>query len=111
MFSWWNESVSRIRPGTKTVRGATVPDWDNATAKTIYHCHVQPSGTSLSQDGRILGISDSLNLYMPSSADVQEGDRISYGGETYTVMGVPRNWVSPAGNVTHKQVTLERWSG
>lgn len=111
MFSWWNESVSRIRPGTKTVRGATVPDWDNAKAKTIYHCHVQPSGTSLSQDGRILGISDSLNLYMPSSADVQEGDRVSYGGGTYTVMGVPRNWVSPAGNVTHKQVTLERWSG
>lgn len=111
--SWFRQSVKRIRPGTKTVRGATVPDWDPqaVTKKTISGCSVQPSSTTLSQDGRILGISESFTLYMPADADVLEGDRIEYGNDTYVVSGVPRPWVSATGALDNKQVTIERWEG
>mgnify|MGYP007102092108 CR=1 FL=1 len=109
-LSFFNESVIRIRPGTKTERGSTLFDWTNASTATIGGCSVQPSSTSLSQDGRVLGISDIFTLYMPYNADVIEGDRVQFEGETYTVIGVPKTWKSPTGRVSNKQVQLERWS-
>lgn len=109
--SWFSQSVTRVRPGTKTSRGSAVPDWDNATSATIAGCSVQPSTTMLSQDGRVLGLQESFNLYMPADADVIEGDRIEYGGNSYVVSGIPRPWISPTGGLSNKQVTLERWTG
>lgn len=109
--SWFRQSVRRIRPGVKTVRGASVPDWDDTESETITGCSVQPSGTTLSQDGRILGISESFTLYLPPGSDVKEGDRIVYGSDTYVVSGVPRPWVSPTGALDNMQVTIERWAG
>ena len=107
--SWFNQTVTRIRPGEKTSRGSVVPVWDNTDELTISGCSVQPSSTTLSQDGRVLGISDSWTLYMPDGTDVQEGDRIRYGGSDYVVMGVPRPWVSPTGGLSNMQVSIERW--
>lgn len=109
--SWFRQTVTRVRPGVKESRGSTIPDWDKASKAMIEGCSMQPSSTSLSQDGRVLGISDSFTLYMPANADVLEGDRIEYEGNTYTVMGVPRPWISPTGNLNNKQVSLERWDG
>ena len=111
--SWFKQTVVRIRPGAKTERGSVVPDWsDNAVSTAEIHgCSVQPSTTSLSQDGRVLGIDESYTLYMPPNADVQEGDRIAYRGETYAVIGVPKPWYSPTGGLDNKQVMLERWEG
>lgn len=110
--SWFSQTVVRLRPsGTTTSRGSTVPDWSNPSRLTIPGCSVQPSSTSLSQDGRVLGISESFTLYMPPDADVMEGDRIESDGKTYTVIGVPRPWTSPTGRVSNKQVNLERWAG
>ena len=109
--SWFRQTVTRIRPGEKESRGSTIPDWDSATSMTISGCSVQPSGTTLTQDGRILGISESFTLYMPANADVKEGDRIQYGEDTYVVNGVPRPWVSPTGGLNNLQVTIERWEG
>ena len=109
--SWFRQNVKRIRPGTKTSRGSTIPDWDNVEAIVISGCSVQPSSTSLSQDGRVLGISDSFNVYMPTDADVREGDHIEYDGETYLVTSVPRKWISPTGGLSNKQITMERWDG
>lgn len=109
--SWFRQSVTRIRPGVKTSRGSEIPDWNNVTAVVISGCSVQPSTTSLSQDGRVLGIEDSFNLYMPPTADVREGDKIVYEGEEYIVAGVPRPWVSPTGGLSNVQVTIERWKG
>lgn len=108
--SFATQSVTRIRPGTKTSRGSTMPDWDNATSATISGCSVQPATTSLSQDGRVLGILDGMTCYLPEGSDVQEGDRIQYGGETYTIDGAPRVWPT-AGNLAHIQINLRRWSG
>lgn len=108
--SFATQSVTRIRPGTKTSRGSTMPDWDNVTSATISGCSVQPATTSLSQDGRVLGILDGMTCYLPEGSDVQDGDRIQYGGETYTIDGAPRVWPT-AGNLAHIQINLRRWSG
>lgn len=104
------QSVTRLRPGVKTVRGSDLPDWDNATSLTISGCSVQPGGTELSQDGRVLGVMDGMICYLPPGSDVLEGDRIVYDGETYTIDGAPRKWVG-AFNLSHVQIRLRRWSG
>ena len=109
--SWFRQSVTRIRPGSRVSRGSTVPDWDNTETEVINGCSVQPSTTELSQDGRVLGIEESFTLYMPPDADVRQGDRIEYRGETFTVIGVPRPWFSPTGGLDNSQVKVERWSG
>lgn len=110
LISFWTQTITRIRPGTKTLRGSTVFDWDNTTSKTITGCSVQPTGTSLSQDGRVLGVQDGLTVYAPADADVQAGDRIVYGGKTYTITGDILNWPG-AGRLAHIQINLARWSG
>lgn len=111
MLSFFTESITRKRAGTKTVRGTSVPDWSKTTDITISGCTIQPASTSLSQDGRILGISEGLTAYLPVNADVIAGDRIVYGGNTYTINGEPKIWTSPTGNLSNMQLQLERWSG
>lgn len=105
------QTIIRIRPGVKTLRGSDVPDWNNVTRMTIKGCSVQPASTSLSQDGRVLALSDGLTAYLPPSADVKSGDRIEYAGEIYTINGAPRVWPSASGGLDHIQLNLERWSG
>lgn len=109
--SWFSQSVTRLRAKTRTVRGATVPDWSDPDSKEITGCSVQPSSTSLSQDGRVLGIAESFTIYMQPDADIQEGDRIVYEGNTYIVSGMTRPWSSPTGALSNKQATIERWEG
>lgn len=109
--TWFRQTVTRLRATTRTVRGATVPDWSHPNSKDIEGCSVQPSSTSLSQDGRILGIAESFTVYMPPDADVKEGDRIVYEGNTYVVSGMTRPWVSATGALDNKQATIERWEG
>ena len=111
LLSFFRQTVTRIRPGVKTLRGSDVPDWDNATTLDIPECSVQPAGTSLSQDGRILGTSDGMTAYLPADADVQSGDRIQYENKVYTIMGDPRVWPSASGSLDHIELNLERWSG
>lgn len=109
--SFYRHSVTRIRPATTTSRGSTIPDWSTATSKTISGCHLQPASTSLSMDGRVLGISDGYTCYMPAGADVQAGDRIVYNGNTYTINGDIREWPSASGGLDHIELHLMRWSG
>ena len=109
--SWANDTVTRIRPGTIERRGSTEPDWSNATELEISGCSMQPGSTTLSMDGRVLGISDGYTCYMPPGSDVMEGDKIRFGGNDYQIKGAPRAWISPTGMVSSIQVPLERWSG
>ena len=109
--SFFRQSVTRIRPGVRVLRGSEVPDWNEATYVVIPGCSVQPAGTSLSQDGRVLGTTDGMTAYLPAGADVESGDRIVYAGEIYTINGVPRVWPSATGGLDHIQLSLERWSG
>lgn len=109
-ISFWTQSITRLRPGTKTVRGSVVPDWANVSRLTIEGCSVQPASTSLSQDGRIEGVMDGLTVYAPEDADVLAGDRIEYGGNVYTINGDPLIWPA-AGRLSHMQFNLQRWRG
>ena len=109
--SWAADTVTRIRPGSIDRRGSTEPDWTNTTETEITGCSVQPLSTSLSQDGRIQGITDGYTCYFPPGADVKTGDRIKYNGNVYTIMGEPHLWQSPTGKVNSLQAQLQRWSG
>lgn len=111
--SWAEEEVTRIRPGTKESRGSIVPDWseDKVSKKTISGCSVQPASTTLSQDGRVLAISEGLTCFFPPGTDVAAGDKIRYDGEDYQIIGKPKKWTSPTGRVSNIQAQLERWSG
>ena len=109
--TWAADTVTRIRPGTKEQRGSVVPDWENAEEAQIAGCSIQPGATTLSQDGRVLAISDGFTGYFPPGADVKAGDKIRHGGKDYQVIGEPRAWNSPTGRVSSLQAQLERWSG
>lgn len=110
--SWCRQSVTVVRPGTKTSRGSTIPDWEHPVKETaIGGCSVQPASTSLSEDGRVLGITDGLTAYLPNGSDVLAGDHIIYDGETYEINGEPRIWVSATGGRDHVLLNLRRFSG
>lgn len=108
--SFCNDEVIRIRPGTKEERGSTIPDWSKADRLVIEGCSVQPATTSLSQDGRVLGISEGLTAYLPEDSDVQAGDRIEYNGNVYTITGEPKVWNAPR-NLSNMQLNLMLWRG
>ena len=71
---------------------------------------MQPASTSLSQDGRVLGLLDEYTLFLPPDADVMAGDRISYNGQIYEIDGDVR--IQPAAlRLEHKEIKLRRHSG
>ena len=107
-----SQEVTRIRPGTRELRGSTLPDWseDKVSTLTIKGCSVQPASTSLTQDGRVLGISEGWTAYLPEGSDVQAGDRIVFGGDTYEINGEPKTWTG-AFTRSHIQLNLIRWGG
>lgn len=111
LLSFYRQTVTRVRPGTKVERGSSIPDWEHADSLEIPGCSMQPASTSLSQDGRVLGISDGFTCFMPADADVQAGDRIVFKGKTYTIQGDPRDWPSATGRLDHIQLNLVRWTG
>ena len=108
--SFCKQEITRIRPGTKGSRGSTIPDWSKATELVIKGCSVQPATTSLSQDGRVLGIAEGWTAYLPEGSDVKAGDRIRFEGEIYTINGEPKKWTA-AGRLSHIQLNLMRWQG
>ena len=111
MISWWNDTISRKRPGTKTERGSVIPDWSTASELVIGGCHVQPASTSLTQDGRIEGLFEGMTLYAPATADIKAGDHVLFNGNEYAINGEVKNWPSPTGQLAHLVINLVRWSG
>ena len=109
--SWAKDTVTRLRASIITQRGSEILDWSNPDTLEITGCSMQPSGTSLTQDGRVQGTTDGFTCYLPPGSDVLPGDRIAYGGKTYTINGEPRPWASPTGLVSNIQLQLERWYG
>lgn len=106
------QTITRIRPGTKTERGSEVPDWSPGAVSVleIPGCSVQPVATSLSLDGRVLGVSESFTAYIPENSDVKAGDHIEFDGDTFEINGEPKNWPGVF-NLSHMQLNLVRWEG
>ena len=72
---------------------------------------VQPSGGSIDQDGRVLGITDTYNVYANTDADVHAGDRVIFDNNTYDVDREPGVWQSPTGRVSSKQFSMTLHKG
>lgn len=111
LLSFFNKTITRVRPGTLTERGTEYPDWDNADKLDIPNCCITWKDTTLSTDGRVLGIGETRTLFAPLDADIQEGDRIKYGSKVYEIDGEPRDWESPTGAIDHYEITLKRYEG
>lgn len=109
--SFCRDTVTRIRPGTKDSRGTTIPDWDNATTVEIKGCSMQPASTTLSQDGRVLGITDTYTLFAPPTADIEAGDHIEFHNKVYEIDGDVRIQPSATGRLDHLNITLKRYHG
>lgn len=108
--SFCQDEIVRVRPGTKTSRGSSIPDWSKTDRLTITGCSVQPAATSLSQDGRVLGISEGFTAYIPEGSDVKAGDHIEFNGDTFAINGEPKKWRG-ALRCSHIQLNLVRWEG
>ncbi len=109
--SWCRDAVTVRRAPSATVGARTERDWSNAQAHVIEGCSVQPSGTSTgfgSVDA--VSVADAV-LYAPPGADVAEGDRVEFCGDTYVVSGIPYEWSSPTGRVSSLQARLRKWAG
>ena len=109
--SWANQTITVIRPGVKVERGSQMRDWDNVLEFDVSGCSIQPASTSLSQDGRVLGIEDDMTGFLPLNTDIREGDRVSFEDQTYELNGAPRVWHSATGRASYVQIGLRRWSG
>lgn len=110
-FSWTKQSITRVRPGVKEVRGSEIFDWDNSSELTIKGCSMQPAATDLTQDKRVLGVLDGYTCYAPADADIKAGDRIVFEGNTYSIDGEPRIWISATGRISNMLLNLQRWDG
>ena len=109
--SFANQTITVVRAKTTTTsRGSEVPDWTNTENTTVTGCSIQPASTSLSQDGRILGITDGWTAYVPEGTDAKAGDRIEFDGQIFEINGAPRKWTGPM-RTSHIQLNLTRWEG
>lgn len=110
--SFCNDEITRIRPGTQTVRGSVIYDWSESKVSklVIKGCSIQPATTSLSQDGRVLAINEQMTAYLPEGSDVKAGDRIIFDGNTFTINGDPKKWTGPFTR-SNIQLNLTRWEG
>ncbi|MCF0174245.1 MAG: hypothetical protein HUJ95_02790 [Bacteroidales bacterium] len=109
--SFANDEITIIKPSRKEVRGTVIPDWTNTTEVKITHCSVQPSSSTDSMDGRVLGEEQGLTVYCPTGTEVNTIDRVRARGKLYILNGEPSLWHSPTGNRSNLQLNLKRWTG
>lgn len=110
-FSWFDKTVTVRRAPMVQYGARTERDWSKATSRSVSECIlVRPtSSTDWGDPARTRAI-DKV-LIAPHGSDIREGDRISYGGRTYEVDGVPEDRESPTGAVSHLRAALVAWSG
>ena len=98
------------RPGVKDSRGVSIPDWDNTTTHTISGCSVQPQDTDTVFDARE-AIIVHAKLFLPPGADIQAGDKVTFDGVDYAILGKPLPITSPTGHLSHIRAALVDWEG
>ena len=107
--SFCKQKITRLRPLYIKERGSAIPNWNECESLEIFPCSVQPSGSSISLDGRVLGVSDSWTVYCNPGSDVKAGDKIIFEDKAYLVNEDPRAWQSPTGVVSSMQFTMIDW--
>lgn len=111
----FDQSVTRVRAGTKTDRGGnTVPDWDDTDRLTISGLSVQPSvQTEATDPTRTAVVTGWHVLSEPGTApDVTAADRIEFNGLTCEVDGEVAAWPDPLGpGIHHVEWSMKRATG
>lgn len=108
--SFCRDTITVTRAGTKSSRGVSIRDWDNATSHTITGCSVQPKDTSGTYDSRE-GTTVRATAYLPPNADIQAGDKIEWNSLTFSIDGQPLPINSPTGRLLHVVADLVDWEG
>lgn len=108
--SFANRTVTVSRAPLIQSRGTSIRDWTAAETFEVSGCSFQPVSMSLDMSERENVRADAV-LYAPLDAGIKAADRVSYFGNTYSVMGNPMIWESPTGAVSHLQIELEAWNG
>lgn len=105
-------AVTVIDPGTRTVNGSKVSDWDNpARTETYPDCWATPGATEEDLANREAD-ADSYFIMMPPEALIYHTSRVRLeSGTTYEVVGRPKYVPSITGNLDHVAVYAKRWTG
>lgn len=109
-FGFETSTVDIIRPGSKVVRGDTLPDWDTATEHSEPGWIVQPLAAAEQLGLRDANIT-SLRALAPAPADVTPLDRVRYAGTVYEVDGKPQPYPTPPGMLQHNEIVLKLVEG
>lgn len=109
--SWCRDSVTVWRAPLVSQRGTKVRDWSAATSHVVEGCSLQPSSTTTEWGSVRQADESGAVLYLPPNADIEAEDRVEHAGRTWAVDGVPYDWASPTGRVTHRQARLREWVG
>lgn len=112
----FDQTVTRIRPGTREVRGGgTVADWSPAAVseEDIDRLSVQPNVQREETDDvgnqRVTGY---RILSEPGTTpDILATDRIRYRGLTHQVQGEVAYWPSPLPDDDHIELLMVRYEG
>jgi len=118
-LSFMTDSVTVIRPGTRTSRGSAVPDWtvtttttgSGATEHVVADVQVTSESTAETRDGRVDNVSDRMRLRARYDADIRSGDRVVWNGDVYEVDGDVVKTKSPSGRVSSTRCRLALWRG
>lgn len=108
---WCTDTVTVTRAPLVDSRGSKVRDWANASEHAVAGCSVQYSSSDTDFGDRAANAYGRWRIFAPPGADIQDGDRVSFGGSTFEVDGVTADRRSPTGACSHLQATLVEWKG
>lgn len=111
LSSFCNQTIVRIRGTLKDSRGSMIYDWNSTTEITINNCSIQPISGSIDINGRVLGLTNTYNVYVDTNADVHAGDRINFNSQIFEVNMEPMIWQSPSGRLSHKEFSIVSHKG
>lgn len=100
MISDFYKQTAKIERMALSTGSTTKKEWTTIIASQA--CSVQPQEANKSQDGQ--GAFGKTSLMICAIADVQEGDRITIGGNVYRSTGVKR--YEGYGDMDHLEVEI-----
>jgi hypothetical protein len=98
-------------PGTRTVYGSEVVDWDNPGPPRTARGIAVPARTEETEDNRT-SIRTGWDVYLEPGTVVHSSSKLTLpDGNDYGVVGDPAELRSPSGRLDHIYLYAERWTG
>lgn len=90
-------SVTILNPTTRTDRySATVEDWDSPTSTTVLGW-IARSSESEDRNAEHDTLVSTCTLRLPAGTSITGRSRVTYGGDTFCVVGEPNRAPTPSG--------------